>query len=69
MAASAASACTAGESNPSHGLLAIGADDARAISSLRFTLGAENTEEEIDAIIGAVEKIVNSLRTTGFADL
>lgn len=67
--ASAASACNAGEGNPSHVLLAIGADDARAISSLRFTLGAENTEEEIDAIIGAVEKIVNSLRTTGFADL
>lgn len=67
--ASAASACNAGESNPSHVLLAIGADDARAISSLRFTLGAENTEEEIDTIIGAVEKIVNSLRTTGFADL
>ena len=59
---SAASACTAGEAAPSHVLLAIGRDHAAAISSLRFTLGAENTAEEMDEIIVQVRRLVLQMR-------
>lgn len=58
---SSASACTAGVSEPSHVLLAIGRDSDTASSSLRFTLGAENTADEVDAVIGAVTSIVGRL--------
>lgn len=58
---SAASACTAGVSEPSHVLLAIGRDRAAATASLRFSLGAENTAEEMGAIICGVRGIVTQL--------
>ena len=61
---SAASACTAGVSEPSHVLLAIGRDRAAATASLRFSLGAENTMEEMDAIICGVRRIVTQLYET-----
>ena len=61
---SAASACTAGVSEPSHVLLAIGRDRAAATASLRFSLGAENTVEEMDAIICGVRRIVTQLYET-----
>lgn len=65
---SAASACAAGATAPSHVLLAIGADTARAVSSLRLTLGADNREEELSVIVGAVRKTVRCLRDTGYAN-
>lgn len=61
---SAASACTAGVSEPSHVLLAIGRDRAAATASLRFSLGAENTVEEMDAIVRGVRRIVTQLYET-----
>ncbi|MBQ7300712.1 MAG: cysteine desulfurase [Clostridia bacterium] len=61
---SAASACTAGVSEPSHVLLAIGRDRAAATASLRFSLGAENTVEEMDAIVCGVRRIVTQLYET-----
>ena len=57
---STGSACSAGVAQPSHVLLAMGADDGRARSSLRFTLGHDSTGADVDALLavlpGAVER-------------
>jgi cysteine desulfurase len=58
---SAASACTAGVSEASHVLLAIGRDRETASSSLRFTLGQRNTMDEVEYIIAQVRRIVTQL--------
>ncbi len=57
IAASAGSACTAGETRPSHVLTAIGCDAARATSSLRLTLGRENTPREMEYIADCIREI------------
>ena len=54
--ASAGSACSTGESSPSHVLTAIGLPPEKAFSTLRFTLGKENTKDEIDYVINVLEK-------------
>jgi cysteine desulfurase len=60
IACSTGSACSAGVAQPSHVLLAMGADDDRARSSLRFTLGHTSTQADVDALLralpGAVER-------------
>jgi cysteine desulfurase len=60
IACSTGSACSAGVAQPSHVLLAMGADDDRAGSSLRFTLGRTSTAADIDELLavlpGAVER-------------
>ena len=53
--ASAGSACSTGESNPSHVLTAIGLTPEKAFSTLRFSLGKENTKDEIDYVINVLE--------------
>ena len=53
IACSTGSACTAGVAEPSHVLLAMGADVGRARSSLRFSLGHTTTQADVDAL-GAV---------------
>lgn len=60
--ASSGSACTSGSLDPSHVLLAIGRPHEVAHGSLRLTLGEENTQEEVDAILAAVPEIVAQLR-------
>ena len=50
IACSTGSACSAGVAQPSHVLLAMGADDDRARSSLRFTLGHTSTAADVDAL-------------------
>ncbi len=60
--ASSGSACTSGSLDPSHVLLAIGRPHEIAHGSLRLTLSAENTEEEIDYTVRAVTETVNYLR-------
>ena len=47
---STGSACSAGVARPSHVLLAAGADEASARSSLRFTLGHTSTAADVDAL-------------------
>jgi cysteine desulfurase len=61
--ASSGSACNAGSTQPSHVLTAIGTPLDLARGSLRLTLGAENTEAEIDYTLAARERIVHELRT------
>ncbi len=60
--ASSGSACTAKTLEPSHVLLATGLKHEEAHGSLMFTLGKENTEEEIDYAAGLMPGIVKRLR-------
>ncbi|MBQ6399940.1 MAG: cysteine desulfurase NifS [Clostridia bacterium] len=59
---SSGSACTSGSQEPSHVLEAIGLDREAAGGSLRVTLGAETTEEEIEALLEALPRTVAQLR-------
>ena len=61
--ASTGSACTSGSGEPSHVLKAMGFDDARCNSSVRFSLNGENTKAEIDETIEALKDIVNDFRS------
>ncbi|MBV9383939.1 MAG: aminotransferase class V-fold PLP-dependent enzyme, partial [Streptosporangiaceae bacterium] len=58
IACSTGSACTAGVAEPSHVLLAMGADDSRARGSLRFSLGHTSTQADVDALGGAIGEAV-----------
>lgn len=60
--ASSGSACTSGAIDPSHVLRAIGLSDEMAHESLRLTLSYENTKEEIDTVVGELNRIVERLR-------
>ena len=62
IAASSGSACTTGAPEPSHVLRAIGLSDEQVRSSIRFSLGADNTAEEVDAAAEAVRAIAEDLR-------
>ena len=62
ISASSGSACTSGSLDPSHVLLAIGRVHDVAHGSLRLTINENNTEEEIDYLIGEVPKVVQYLR-------
>ncbi|ROT32498.1 cysteine desulfurase family protein [Micromonospora sp. HM5-17] len=65
IACSTGSACSAGVAQPSHVLLAMGADDDRARSSLRFSLGHTSTAEDVDALIAALPGAVERARRAG----
>ena len=60
--ASAGSACTSGNSKPSHVLTAIGLEPDEALSSLRVTFGEFNRKWEIDFLIEHLKDIVEDLR-------
>jgi cysteine desulfurase len=60
--ASAGSACTTGNSEPSHVLLAMGMDEERARASLRFSVGLTNTPDQIDDAVDALIEAVNRIR-------
>ena len=62
VAASSGSACSSGSLEPSHVLLALGQTAELARSSLRITLGKENTEEEVDYLLGVLVDLVQRLR-------
>lgn len=62
VAASAGSACTTGNSEPSHVLRAMGLSDDRCRASLRFTVGRDNTAEEIDEAVDVVAETVSRAR-------
>ena len=52
--ASSASACSTGSSKPSHVLTAIGLTKEQAAGTVRFTLGKENTQSDIDYTIRTI---------------
>jgi cysteine desulfurase len=62
IACSTGSACSAGVAQPSHVLLAMGADDDRARSSLRFTLGHTSTRADVDVLVAALPGAVERAR-------
>jgi cysteine desulfurase len=65
VAVSTGSACSAGVAQPSHVLLAMGADDANARSSLRITLGHTSTADDVDALIAALPAAVERALRAG----
>jgi cysteine desulfurase len=60
--ASSGSACTAGSLEPSHVLRAMGVPHELGNSFVRFSLGRESTEAEVNEVIGALPKIVERIR-------
>jgi cysteine desulfurase len=62
IACSTGSACTAGVAEPSHVLLAMGADDSRARGSLRFSLGHTSTRHDVDALAAVIGEVVDRAR-------
>ena len=55
--ASAGSACSTGDSLPSHVLTAIGLNAEEASGTIRFSLGKENTKDEIDYVVNKLSYI------------
>ncbi|WP_197320898.1 cysteine desulfurase family protein [Saccharomonospora sp. NB11] len=66
---STGSACTAGVAEPSHVLLAMGADAASARSSLRFSLGHTSTEADVDALAAEIGGVVVRARQAGLSGM
>jgi cysteine desulfurase len=63
IAVSSGSACSSGTLEPSHVLKAMGLPHARTLSSIRFSLGASNTEADIDRVITSLPPLVEKLRS------
>lgn len=66
---STGSACTAGVAEPSHVLLAMGADRGSARGSLRFSLGHNSTAEDVRALTDVIGPVVERARNAGLASL
>jgi cysteine desulfurase len=62
VAASRGAACTAGEAEPSSVLMAMGLSGERSRSSIRFSLGKANSEQDIEYLISVLPEIVRQLR-------
>lgn len=62
VAASSGSACTSGSLEPSHVLAAMGVPTETAQGSVRFSLGRENTEQEVDYLIAELPAVITRLR-------
>ena len=65
IACSTGSACTAGVARPSHVLLAMGADEARARGSLRFSFGAASAQADCEAVGAVIGEAVERARRAG----
>jgi cysteine desulfurase len=64
---STGSACTAGVSQPSHVLIAMGADPAAARGSLRLSLGHTSTDADVDAALAVLPAAVERARRAALA--
>ena len=62
VAVSSGSACAVGSLKPSGVLLAMGLGEEMASSAVRFSLGADTTEADVDAVVEIVQAIVTRLR-------
>jgi cysteine desulfurase len=62
---STGAACTAGVAQPSHVLLAMGAEPAAARGSLRFSLGRTSTVDDVTELLDAIEPVVSRARGAG----
>lgn len=61
------SACTSGAIEPSHVLLAMGLDQATASAAVRFSLGKDNTPEEVDRAVDSLHTIIKRMRKSSVA--
>ena len=59
---SSGSACTTGQTEPSHVLTAIGLPEDVAHGALRFTLGRDTTKEDIDFTIDRMKEVIGKIR-------
>lgn len=59
---STGSACAAGDTKPSHVLMAKTGDAEVAHSSVRFSFGLENTADDIEAVMRALPRIIDRLQ-------
>lgn len=69
VAVSTGSACSSGTLEPSHVLRAMGLPVHRTQNSIRFSLGAVNTEEQIDRVAGLLPRVVEKLRSLAGASV
>mgnify|MGYP000857331670 FL=1 len=60
--ASSGSACASGSLDPSHVLLALGLSHEKAHGSIRFTLGEDNTMEDVEMLLTKLPAIVQKMR-------
>ena len=63
IACSSGSACASGSLEPSHVLTAMGVPPELAQASVRFSLGSDNTAEQIEQAVEAVAQVVSRLRS------
>ena len=59
--ASSGSACSSGDSSPSHVLTAIGLSEKKAKGALRIPFGEENTKEDVDYLVESIEQAIREL--------
>jgi cysteine desulfurase len=64
---STGSACTAGVAQPSHVLIAMGADPASARGSLRLSLGHTSVDADVDAVLRVLPGAVDRARRAALA--
>ncbi len=62
LAVSTGAACSSGALEPSHVLTAMGLSGDRARASLRFSLGKQNTSEDVDFAVGLIPETISRLR-------
>jgi cysteine desulfurase len=62
VAVSTGSACSSGSLEPSHVIKAMGLPHHRGTSSIRFSFGLGNTEEEVDFVVSKLPALVEKLR-------
>jgi cysteine desulfurase len=62
LAVSTGAACSSGAIEPSHVLTAMGMSPERARASIRFSLGKQNTSEEVDFALELIPATVARLR-------
>ncbi|MFQ5492270.1 MAG: cysteine desulfurase family protein, partial [Phycisphaerae bacterium] len=61
---SSGSACKSGSPEPTHVLLAMGRSEAQAHCSVRFSLSATTTDEDVDQTLSALEHVLAEMETT-----
>ncbi len=61
---SSGSACKSGNPDPSHVLKAIGLSDEEAHCSIRLSLGIDTTQEDIDYVVEAFQRVVKESRNS-----
>jgi cysteine desulfurase len=65
VAASVGSACTTGSAEPSHVLTAMGYPDEEARGALRFSVGRATTDDDVEAALEIVPRIIAEVRAAG----